>query len=1402
VSNAVVKTITDVATMRTADFHDLPAGWATPAGGGLHLVATAEVDRLGRVTKRVDPAGNVTWTVYDDVGHATRTYAGWNAVAGTTTGPITVTRDDPTGTYREELTYAAPVAAADGRPTGAEAIENMQSLTRWSTNAAGQVIAVDRYFDLDRLAWSTAATLGTEGVNFLRTRYAYNNQGAVSRVQSPAGTIMRSVYDGLSRLVGTWVGTDDTTTNGYTWTPANATGTSNLVQVAAYEYDDGGTGDGNLTRVTALPGTTDVVVSAARVTQHAYDWRDRRVATKTGAEATLASESGGVNRPLVWTSYDNLDRPVTAGLYDGDGVPATLAAPATTLLRGLQTTAYDARGRVFLTQVFAVDQSTGLHGPAVETKRYYDRRGDVVLVTVPNGPPTLSRYDGAGRLVATYTLGRMPVATWNAATSLSAAVVLEQHEFVHDAAGNTILETLRQRFHDASPTATGPLGTPTSGIRARVSFVASYDDTANRLAAVVDVGTNGGAAFARPDSVPGRSVTALVTSFGYDAAGRLRDITDPGGIVSRTIRDPLDRTTATIANFTGGAAGSQTDVTTLLRYDAAGRLASRTAVQPGTTPSQTTGYLYGVSTAAGSGLNSNDILAAVVHPDPLTGLPASSDRDTFTVNALGEPATGRDRNGTVHAYGYDVAGRPTSDSIVVVGAGVDGTILRIETSYDTAGHATTLTSYDAASGGAAAVRNQVQRQYNAFGQVVREAQSHVGAVTPDTPAVRYGFSGGAAGNHSRLTAVTYPDGRTLSTVYDAGLDAAASRPSRILGQAAGAGQAVVLEAFRYLGAGTVVERSHPEVNLTLTAINPTGAAAAAGDKYTGLDRFGRVADQRWVRVSGATTTDVDRVLTTYDRTGNPTRRITPLAAAFSEASTYDGLGQLTSMTRAGGAGIAGQSWQFDALGNWQVVATNGTRQSRTTNARNEITAVGGRPLAYDAAGNLLVDAAGRRFTYDAWNRLVKVADARGGVIARYEYDPLGQRIVQRTATAATAEVRDFYFSTQWQVLEERVRTAAGLIPAAANTQYVWSPVSSDALIERDRNSDARATTGVRGLEQRIYVVQDANWNTTALVAAAGVPGVAAGAVINRFAYTAYGEVQVLSASWVRAASVVSWQYLHQGLRFEAATGLASARNRDYSPSLGRFLERDPLGFKAGDDNVYRFVGNAPFARTDPSGLCELIGAEPTLTVSGVNPLRRTYDPLDERGREAAKFADKVYNRAYDDGSPTRGGLLGQFGISYEPTAGFQAALFRGDNGTFYLAFRGTEQWSDWGANLNQGRGIPTDQYRQAIELAKRVKREIVEKLGATLILTGHSLGGGLGAAASHATGLDAELFNPAWINSPYNGGLSGRIRSHVIIGDPLDGLRKRIGADASGELIYHDRKSGCGSSHTMGHFLD
>src|SRR5262249_33274179 len=158
-----------------------------------------------------------------------------------------------------------------------------------------------------------------------------------------------------------------------------------------------------------------------------------------------------------------------------------------------------------------------------------------------------------------------------------------------------------------------------------------------------------------------------------------------------------------------------------------------------------------------------------------------------------------------------------------------------------------------------------------------------------------------------------------------------------------------------------------------------------------------------------------------------------------------------------------QSWDFDALGNWDSLTTDAPpAQTRSHNKQNEITSIAGATTpTYDANGNLTGDETGRTFKYDAWNPRGAVRDSDVGHTppATYRYDALGRR-VRETRGATTT---DLYYSDQWQVLEERV---GGVVKLS----YVWSPVYVDALIVRDRDTNGDGT-----LDERLYAVQDANF---------------------------------------------------------------------------------------------------------------------------------------------------------------------------------------------------------------------------------------------------------------------------------------------------------------------------------------
>lgn len=64
-------------------------------------------------------------------------------------------------------------------------------------------------------------------------------------------------------------------------------------------------------------------------------------------------------------------------------------------------------------------------------------------------------------------------------------------------------------------------------------------------------------------------------------------------------------------------------------------------------------------------------------------------------------------------------------------------------------------------------------------------------------------------------------------------------------------------------------------------------------------------------------------------------------------------------------------------------------------------------------------------------------------------------------------------------------------------------------------------------------------------------------------------------------------YTFTGREYDAETGMYYYRARYYDPNSGRFISKDPIGFKGGDVNLYRYVGNNPINIIDPFGLHEV-----------------------------------------------------------------------------------------------------------------------------------------------------------------------------------------------------------------------
>jgi RHS repeat-associated protein len=379
----------------------------------------------------------------------------------------------------------------------------------------------------------------------------------------------------------------------------------------------------------------------------------------------------------------------------------------------------------------------------------------------------------------------------------------------------------------------------------------------------------------------------------------------------------------------------------------------------------------------------------------------------------------------------------------------------------------------------------------------------------------------------------------------------------------------------------IVRIDYPQSGVRLDLWGGTSGA------FAGLDRFGRVTDQRWQNNTASTPADIDRYQYGYDRDSNRQYKAnvvgTPVVSGgLDEYYAYDRLNRLTQMQRgvlnSGKTGISGtpareMDWTLDPTGNWPgyVTRTSGTTdlsQARTSNPVNEITAIAESTgpswvvPAYDAAGNTTtmpqVDDPTQSFTatYDAWNRMTAIS-AGGSTVATYGYDGHNRRIVK--ATTATSETRHFYYTDQWQDIEERTGS-----PATMERQYVWGIRYVDELVCRDRTGE------------RLYAMQDANFNVAAITNTSG-------AVQERYRYDPYGNSTYMTASWsVLSSSGEAWQINHQALLQDVESQLVYNRNRMMHPMLAAFLSRDPLEF-LDDVNFYVYERLFPIGSIDPFG---------------------------------------------------------------------------------------------------------------------------------------------------------------------------------------------------------------------------
>jgi RHS repeat-associated protein len=281
----------------------------------------------------------------------------------------------------------------------------------------------------------------------------------------------------------------------------------------------------------------------------------------------------------------------------------------------------------------------------------------------------------------------------------------------------------------------------------------------------------------------------------------------------------------------------------------------------------------------------------------------------------------------------------------------------------------------------------------------------------------------------------------------------------------------------------------------------------------------------------------------YDAIG---RRTSETGPEGTHVFAYDSLSQLAATTRPSGYPHPSTTFTYDANGNR---LTSGA-VTYVSNALDQYLTVGGVTQTHDDAGNLTNDGA-TAYTYDAENRLIAASGPGGN--ATYGYDALGRR-VRKSVGASTIR----YVHDGEQIIQE--------LDASGAVQATWRyGIGLDEPLSIERSG------------QTHWYLADPIGSIRALTDGFG-------AVAESYLYDAFGAAAIFDGTGTPiAASALGNPYLFTARQVDPETGLFHYRARAYSPTTGRFLQRDPLGQEP-DVNVYRYCGNHPLDSVDPLGL--------------------------------------------------------------------------------------------------------------------------------------------------------------------------------------------------------------------------
>jgi RHS repeat-associated protein len=1148
-------------------------------------------------------------------------------------------------------------------------------------------------------------SVGSSSETFVITSGAYvNQQGTGSTLSLSSGIYTYKMHDGTvvlfsTSLTGTRqvfaneaLATTLTKPNGEAWSWTYNTlavfgggkriqsVTNNLGYQLHLEYNDtGGANTGvEITKAVVLNNAVDYCSPTANSCSFTKTWPSLTINPSTVSFTDANSHA--------WT-YANgtsfvITRPTGGTLtyaYNGSGLVSSVANGTGTWSYGYSTTSgiltTTVTDPLSHTRVVTVDTATGLvssdkDGLNRTTSYTYDGSGRLTQVTRPEGDETQYAYDGRGNVTTTTIVPKSGSGLSNIVTSASYdstcsnIVKCNKPNSTTDALSNQTDYTY-DTTHGGVLTVTAPAPT-TGAVRPKT--------TVTYTALTAHYKNSGGSIVAAGSSVylPTAISTCETTSSCSGGSDEVATAVTYGSTTTSVANNLLP------TSISKGAGDASLTATTAITYTDDGDVKTVDGPLSGSTDTMT--YRY----------DDTRQLSGTVAPDPDGGGSLKNRATRITRNNDGQvtlvergtvnSASDADWSGFTAidqaALTYDSVGRGAKISLASGGTTYqvtqyswdnanrsDCTAVRMNPSVFGSLPSSACSLGTTGSNGADRI---TRNTYDAADQVTKVTEAYASGSPRDTATYTYGSNGETAtladglgqlttyeyDGVNRLVKTRYPNPTTptssSTTDYEAyAYDAASNRTqltrrggdvvsygfdhlNRLTTTTPPTGQAVVTFAYDNLNRETSASYSGHTVTNTFDALSRlTSQAGPLGTVSYQYDLAGRRTRMTWpdslyvvydydadnevtaMRENGASSGIGVLATFTYDNVG----RRTGLTRGNGVSTTYsyDGASNLTGLAHdlTGTTNDQTLTYTYNPAG--QVLTRAGSNSSYgwagatnlsrayTADGQNKYTAIGAASYSYDGRGNLSSDGT-NSFGYDSFNRLTS-----GPSSATLSYDPMS-RLYQTVGGGVTTKMQYDGVSLIGEY------NSGGTL----QRRYVHGPGTDEPLVWYEGSSTTDRRWLISDSLGSVIGVSNASGASTAINTYDdyGVPG---GSNAGRFQYA--------GQAWV------------------PEVGLYHDKARAYSPTIGRFMQTDPIGV-AGGVNLYAYAGGDPINLRDPLGLTAqgcTVDDGPNCVREVVVTLTRKIDCTqdDENGVNKCDKATGFSSGWWDDGrggfSPPPGG---------------------------------------------------------------------------------------------------------------------------------------------------------------------